>query len=229
MQKDLWGNIKLGKKKNYFSLDQIRERGITYGSSTLNDVELIMTLVGIEWEKTVTLMKLLGGLPGLVNASVEQIAAVKGIGKSKAMVLKAAVEIGQRLDKFKAIENPVIKAPQDVADLLMGEMRYLDREHFCVVLLNTKNQVLYQETVSIGTLNSSAVHPREVFKNAIKRNAACIILVHNHPSGDPTPSREDIEVTKRLKEAGKIVGIEVLDHLVIGNGRFVSLKMKGLF
>ncbi|OPX92134.1 MAG: hypothetical protein A4E52_00136 [Pelotomaculum sp. PtaB.Bin013] len=110
----------------------------------------------------------------------------------------------------------------------MAEMRFLDREHFRVMLLNTKNQVLRIETVSIGTLSSSQVHPRELFKFAVKNSAAAIILVHNHPSGEPTPSREDIDITGRLADAGKIMGIEVLDHIIIGDGKFVSFKEKGL-
>ena len=111
----------------------------------------------------------------------------------------------------------------------MNEMRYLDREHFRAILLNTKNHVLRVETIGIGTLNSTAVHPREVFKLAVKYSAAAIILVHNHPSGDPTLSRDDLEVTKRLVEVGKVLGIDILDHIIIGDGKFVSLKEKGLF
>lgn len=121
----------------------------------------------------------------------------------------------------------MIKTPEDAAGLVMEEMRHLDREHFRALLLNAKNQVIGQEIISIGTLNSSAVHPRELFKNAIKRSAAAIILIHNHPSGDPSPSREDLEVTRRLIEVGHIIGIEILDHLIIGDNRFSSLKAKG--
>jgi DNA repair protein RadC len=110
----------------------------------------------------------------------------------------------------------------------MEEMCYLDREHFRVILLNTKNRVLGVETVSIGSLNSSLVHPREVFKSAVQRSAAGVILVHNHPSGDPTPSSEDIEITRRLSDAGRVIGIEVLDHIIIGDHLFVSFKEKGL-
>jgi len=125
-------------------------------------------------------------------------------------------------------DKPNIKSPEDAAALVMEEMRHYDKEYFCALLLNTKNQVLARETISIGTLNYSATHPRELFKAAIRRSAAGIIVVHNHPSGDPEPSRQDIEVTDRLIEAGKIIGIEVLDHLVIGDNRFVSLKANGL-
>jgi DNA repair protein RadC len=121
----------------------------------------------------------------------------------------------------------VIRSPQDGANYVMEEMRFLSQEHFVCLYLNTKNQVLHKQTVFIGSLNASIVHPREVFKEAFKRSAASLICFHNHPSGDPSPSREDIEVTKRLSECGKILGIELLDHLIIGEQKFVSLKEKG--
>jgi DNA repair protein RadC len=122
----------------------------------------------------------------------------------------------------------VIRSPEDAAGLVMEEMRHLDREHFRAILMNTKNQVITVDNVSVGTLNSSTVHPRELFRNAIKRSAAALILLHNHPSGDPAPSREDIDITGRLVQAGKIVGIEVLDHVIIGDNKFTSLKAEGL-
>ena len=227
MKVDLFGNVMPENK--CFGLNNIRERGINYGTSALNDAELIMTLLGINLEKAMNLINIINGMRGLVDASVEQLAEVKGVGSSKALALKAAVELGQRIAKTKAMECPVIKAPEDAVNYVMEEMRYMDREHFRALLLNTKNRVISLETISVGTLNCSSVHPRELFKIAIKRSAAAIILIHNHPSGDPTPSREDLEVTKRLDDVGKIVGIDVLDHLVIGDGKFVSLKAKGLF
>ncbi|ACV62287.1 DNA repair protein RadC [Desulfofarcimen acetoxidans DSM 771] len=212
-----------------FGLNKIRERGLNYGTSVLNDAELVMTLLGINLEKAMNLINIINGIRGLMDVSVEQLAEVKGVGNSKALALKAAVEIGQRIAKTKAMECPSVKTPDDAVNYVMEEMRYMDREHFKALLLNTKNRVISLEAISVGTLNSSNVHPRELFKVAIKRSAAAIILIHNHPSGDPTPSREDIDVTERLGEAGKIVGIDVLDHIVIGDGKFVSLKAKGLF
>ena len=149
-------------------------------------------------------------------------------GLARANALKASLELGRRLFTVQPEQLPSIRSPQDVANLLMNEMRYLDREHFRVLLLNAKNRVLSIETVSVGTLNSSAVHPRELFKPAIRNSAAAVILVHNHPSGDPTPSRQDITVTERLKEVGEILGIEVLDHVIVGDGVFISFKEKGL-
>jgi len=167
------------------------------------------------------------GLHQLAKASVEELSRVKGIGRVKAAKMKAAFELGRRLAGSK-VERPVIKCPKDVSGLLMEQMRYLDKEHFQVILLNTKNMVLGVELVSVGSLNTSIVHPREIFKRPIQTSAAAIILVHNHPSGDPTPSREDIQVTKRLQEAGQLLGINVLDHIVIGDNQFLSFREKGL-
>lgn len=167
-------------------------------------------------------------LRGLSEATVNELVTIKGLGPRKASLLKASFELGKRLYCTKP-EKPVsIRSPQDVADLVMPEMRYLDREHFRALLLNTKNHIIRVETISIGTLNTSTIHPRELFKPAIRFSAASIILVHNHPSGDSTPSREDIDVTRRLVEVGRILGIEVLDHVIIGDGVFTSFKEKGL-
>lgn len=165
----------------------------------------------------------------LINSTVEELTDIQGVGKKKALQLKATVELGRRLYQAPPKGKTIIKGPMDVSDLVQAQMRYLDREHFKAILLNRKNGILSVETVSIGTLTSSMVHPREVFKPAIRKNAASVILVHNHPSGDPTPSREDIEITKRLSECGQLLGIEVLDHIIIGDGSWNSLKSSGLF
>lgn len=167
------------------------------------------------------------GLRYLAEAPLEELCGIRGVGLAKAAQIKAAVELGRRLACLGPGFSPVVRSPQQVSTLVMEEMCYLDREHFRVVLLNTKNRVLAVETVSVGSLNSSLVHPREVFKKAVQRSAAAVILVHNHPSGDPSPSSEDVEITRRLCEAGKIIGIEVLDHIIIGDHVFVSLKEKG--
>lgn len=169
-----------------------------------------------------------GGLRFLNDASLEELKSFKGLGLAKSAQIKALVELCKRIASTSEEMKPTVRSPQDVVNLIMEEVRYLDREHFKALLLNTKNQILNVITVSIGSLNASIVHPRELFKDAIKVSAAAVVLVHNHPSGDPTPSREDVEVTKRLIEAGKIIGIDVLDHVVIGNGRWVSLKDKCL-
>lgn len=171
-----------------------------------------------------------GGEPGLrflVTAAVDELVRVPGVGRAKALQLKAAVELGRRIATTTAT-RVVVRSPRDVSTLVMEEMRFLDREQFRIVLLDAKNHVLGVRTVSVGSLSSSIVHPREIFKEAIAKSSAAIILVHNHPSGDPTPSREDVEVTRRLVEAGRLLGIEVLDHVVVGDNQYVSFKEKGI-
>lgn len=169
-----------------------------------------------------------GGLQGLPRRTAEELAALNGLGPAKVGTLLATVELAVRLSSRQRTGPVTIGSPADVAGLVMEEMRDCLREHFRVVLLDVKNKVLGIEEISIGSLNASLVHPREVFRPAVLRASAGIILLHNHPSGDPTPSREDLEVTRRLCEVGKLVGIEVLDHVVIGDGRFFSFREKGL-
>lgn len=164
----------------------------------------------------------------LASATIAELKAIKGLGPAKASALLASIELAKRLNSPPQMNPENIRGPLDVVNLVMGEMRLLDREHFRAVLMNTKNRVLRIETVSIGTLNSSVVHPRELFKSAIRHSAAAVILVHNHPSGSADPSREDIQITNRLIEAGKLLGIEILDHIIIGDGTFISLKDKSL-
>jgi DNA repair protein RadC len=137
------------------------------------------------------------------------------------------VEIGKRLYRKNSLERYTIRSPEDAAAYLMTDMTALNQEHFVVLFLNVKNEVLHKQTIFIGSLNSSIVHPRDIFREAVKRSAASIVVSHNHPSGNPTPSPEDIEVTRRLTEAGSIIGIEVLDHVIIGDHKFISLKEKG--
>jgi DNA repair protein RadC len=170
----------------------------------------------------------MGGLEGLAASCLEELTATKGVGPAKASQVLAAIELGKRISSHSVGVRPCIKAPVDVYNLLKDRMQHLDREHFKAISLNTKHHVIYTETVSVGSLNASLVHPRELFKNLIKRSAAALVLAHNHPSGDPTPSREDIEVTRRLVEVGKLIGIDVLDHIVIGQNSFVSLKEQGI-
>jgi DNA repair protein RadC len=210
-----------------------RERLLKEGAQVLNDAELLAILLrtGTDGSTVLELAAMVlanFGLRGLLQASIEELSGINGIGPAKAAQIKAALELGKRIAMNAAEELVVIKTPEDAVGLVMEGMRHLDREQFKALLLNTKNQVIGQEVISIGTLNSSIVHPRELFKSAIKRSAAAIILVHNHPSGDPSPSREDIDVTERLIEAGRIIGIRVLDHLIIGDNRFNSFKAQGL-
>jgi DNA repair protein RadC len=163
----------------------------------------------------------------LKDASVDEMMSIKGIGSAKAVQIMAAVELGRRIHRLQYEDRYVIRSPEDAANYVMEDMRFLTQEHFVCLYLNTKNQVLHQQTIFIGSLNASIVHPREVFKEAFRRSAASFICLHNHPSGDPSPSREDIDVTKRLNECGKLIGIELLDHLIIGDQKFISLKEKG--
>lgn len=169
------------------------------------------------------------GVHLLKDATMEELTAIKGIGEAKAVLLLASMELGRRMNQFKQSDRYVIRSPEDGADYVMEEMRILNQEHFVVLFLNTKNQIIHRQTIFIGSLNASIVHPREVFREAVKRSAASIICAHNHPSGDPAPSQEDVHVTRRLAESGKMIGIELLDHLVIGDRKFVSLKEKDIY
>jgi DNA repair protein RadC len=211
-----------------------RERLAKYGAHALSTAELIGVLIrtGNAERSAVSLGEFLlaefGNVKGIASATLDQLASVKGLGLAKAAEIQAAIEFGHRLALFTDDDRPAIGGPQDVANLIMPELRYIKKETLKSLLLDTKNRVIGIKTVSIGDLSSSIVHPREVFKDAVTASAASIIVAHNHPSGDPTPSREDVAVTKRLMEAGEIMGIELLDHIVVGDGNFVSLKEKGL-
>lgn len=210
-----------------------RERFEQNGPESLSNHELIAILLrtGTKEESVLQLANRLlihfEGLRLLKDANLDEITAIKGIGKAKAIQVLAAVEIGRRISNLAYNDRYVIRTPEDCANYVMNDMRFLSQEHFVCLYLNTKNQVLHKKTIFIGSLNASIVHPREVFKEALRRSAASVICIHNHPSGDPAPSREDIEVTKRLAESGKILGIELLDHVIIGENKFVSLKEKG--
>lgn len=211
-----------------------RERLSQFGPEVLSNSEILAILLrtGIKGENVLNLAERIlaevGGLTGLAKLTVHELVQLHGLGKAKSAELKAALELGRRSVSVDPMSRPVVNSPQDIAHIVMEEMRYLDREHFRVVSLSTKNHVLGISSISVGSLNSSLVHPRECFKEAIRRNSNSIILLHNHPSGDPTPSQEDIEVTRRLIDGGKILGIEVLDHLIIGDNRYISLKERGV-
>jgi DNA repair protein RadC len=210
-----------------------RERLLAAGPSALSDGELLGLLFGIgSREKTAVelageVISEAGGLHGLYDVSVHELTRVNGIGEAKACIILAAVELGRRIGEVRNPGRPVISSPADVERLLRGRIANLDRENFVVVLLNTKNEVIETSTVSVGTLSASLVHPREVFKPAIRASAASVVLAHNHPSGKVEPSREDREVTRRLGEAAQILGIEVLDHVILGDGYF-SMREHGI-
>lgn len=211
-----------------------REKLIQCGETTLTDAEVLAILLK-EGTQGISALELAhqvltdhqGTLRFLRDASIEELVRHPGIGPAKAAQLKASVELGRRIS-LNVQQKLTIKSPEDVKLLVMEEMRYFDREHFRVLYLDRKGGVIFMEDVSIGGLHSAIVHPREVFKTAIKKSAASLILVHNHPSGDPSPSIEDIDITRRLIEAGGILGIEVLDHIIIGEGDYCSMKSQGL-
>lgn len=212
-----------------------RERLIAYGADALSISELLAVLLrtGTEQCSAIGLADLLlarfSNIRGVAHATIEEMAEVHGIGPAKAAQIKAAIEFGRRLISASPEERTKIRSPRDVYNLLGPNLRDEKREHFVALLLDTKNGVMRSKTVSVGDLSSSIVHPREVFVEAIRHGSASIIVSHNHPSGDPAPSPEDIAVTRRLAEAGELLGIELLDHIVLGDDRWVSLKERGLF
>ncbi|MDQ3430526.1 MAG: DNA repair protein RadC [Actinomycetota bacterium] len=203
------------------------------GPGALSNAELLGILFGIgNREKTAVelaseVISTHGDLLGLHNVTVHDLVQTRGVGQAKACIILAALEFGKRLGRVRNPGRAVISSPADVESLLRGRIANLDRENFVAVLLNTKNEVLECPTISVGTLSSSLVHPREVFKPAIRASAAGIILAHNHPSGKVEPSREDRDVTRRLVGAAEIIGIEVLDHVILGDGYF-SMKEHGM-
>ena len=169
-----------------------------------------------------------GGISELGEIQYEDLLGITGIGPSKAILILSVIELGKRIAMAPAARRKVIESSHDVADLLMERLRYEKKEHFKSILVNTKGEILSVDTVSIGALSSTVVHPREVFSSAVRKSAAGVIFVHNHPSGDPLPSEEDIVTTKRLVKSGEILGIRVLDHIIIGDGEFSSLKAMNL-
>jgi DNA repair protein RadC len=211
-----------------------RERMLKHGPMVLSNAELIAILLrsGTRGENVVNLSTRLlveqGGLVGLSRASFDELARVKGVGNAKFCQLKAALELGRRLLIASPDQRPQITCPADAANLLMLEMGPLEQEHLKVLILDTKNYVMASPEVYVGNVNTSVIRIGEVFKEAVRRNATSTIIIHNHPSGDPTPSPEDVQVTQRIIEAGKLLDIDVLDHIIIGNQRFISLKERGL-
>ena len=214
--------------------DRPRERLAELGAESLNDAELLAILlrVGIQGQNAVQmgqhLLQQFNGLIGLYQATFEQVCQVKGVGMAKAAQIQAALELGRRYFKAQRGERPAIHSPKDAADQVMYEMTGFVQENLWVLLLDTRNRLIDIEHLYQCSLNSSTVRVAEVFKKAIVMNAAAIIITHNHPSGDPTPSPEDIALTRTLVETGKMLDIQVLDHVVIGGNSFVSLKEKRL-
>lgn len=210
-----------------------REKLMSKGVKYLTNAELLAVLIrtGNNDMNAVELSSRIiksspNGIRGLMEQSIDELCDIKGVGPSKATIIKAALELGNRVSTYVP-DRTKISNPWNVYDFYMEELRYLKKEVFKVILLNTKNEIICDVDVSVGSLNSSIVHPREVFVEPIRKSANSVILMHNHPSGNPTPSVEDINVTKRLISVGEIIGINVLDHIIIGDGQYYSLKEEG--
>ena len=212
-----------------------REKLISLGSSVVSNAELLAILIGTGTKDRSALdlaASLLAaeedGLGNLAGSTQEEICRISGMGIAKACRIIAAFELGRRLATRPLPGRVLITSPDSIADLFMEEMRYYRKEFFQVLLLNSKGEIISIEKSSVGDLSSTIVHPREIFSGAVRRSAAAVVFVHNHPSGNPEPSGEDQEVTLRLIEAGKILGIRVLDHIIIGDGIYVSFRQRNL-
>ena len=213
-----------------------RERLQKFGVEALSAQEILALILGrgIAGESVmVTAQRLLSqfsNLKGIANASMEELSQIKGIGVAKASQIKAAFELAKRLEDYlETGSKPLVKTPDDVVTLVRSRLKGKKKEHFLALLLNTRNQLIKVSEISVGSLDTSIVHPREAFKEAITASAASVIFVHNHPSGDPEASEDDIKLTKRLAEAGEIMGIDVLDHIIISDTKHLSLKREDLF
>ena len=219
--------------KDIIKEERPRETLLKKGETYLSDSELLAILInnGTRDKSAITLAREIietsDGIRNLSNITVEELSKIKGIGLAKACRIISALELGRRVSVASEMQKFKISSPQDIGNVYMEELRYKKKEIFRVVLLNTKNVIIGSKDISEGSLNASIVHPREVFLEAIKKSANKMILMHNYPSGDPTPSSEDINITKRLISAGQIVGIEILDHVIIGDGSFYSFKENG--
>ncbi|NLD19216.1 MAG: DNA repair protein RadC [Clostridiales bacterium] len=215
-------------------VERPREKLLREGKEKLSTSEILAILIGSGTSKS-SALEVAGnvmtlnskGISFLSECKPEEIMTVKGIGKAKACEILAAVELGKRIATAPVSHRQLLRSAEDVAEMFMERMRYYKKEHFISVMVNAKGEVIEVTEVSIGDLCSSTTHPREVFVDAVRRSAGSVVFLHNHPSGDPNPSEVDILTTKRLIEAGNILGIPVLDHIVIGDGEFVSMKAKG--
>lgn len=214
--------------------DRPQEKLLKYGANNLSNSELLAVIlrIGSKEENVIKLsQRILSqnnmGLRNIAEGTIEKFKEFKGVNDVKAAQLVALAELSKRISTLK-LEKLKISSPSDAAFVMMEEMRYYKKEYFKIILLDTKNNIIKVSEISVGSLNSSIVHPREVFTEAILNKASSIILVHNHPSGEAEPSHEDISLTNRLDECGKIIGIKVLDHIIIGDGIFYSFKEEGL-
>lgn len=224
------------KIKDLPTEERPREKLLTLGAKALSNTELLAVLLhsGTRKKSAMDIAQELlvqykdEGLASIVNLSPQTLTSIEGLGPAKIATLLAAIELGLRLALKPSEHKITIKSPKDVVSYVMPLLRYEPIEHFAILLLDTKNQIIAFPNISTGSLNASIVHPREVFRCAINYATSSMVLVHNHPSGDPTPSIEDIKVTKKLVEGSKIMDIEILDHIIIGDNKFTSLKQQGV-
>lgn len=223
--------------KEMYHEDRPYEKCERFGPENMTDAELIAVMLrsGTKGENSLQLAKRLldsasgsKGLPGIHQWTLDSLLKIRGIGRVKAIQLLCICELSRRMAKAAAAEGLDFSSPQTIAQYYMEDMRHKEKEVLKMLLLNTRTRLIGESDVSIGTADMALVSPRELFREALQKNAVSIILLHNHPSGDPSPSREDIRITRRVFEAGMMIGIELLDHIVIGNNRFVSLRQKGL-
>lgn len=228
--------MNMGTKINTIQAElQPRERFFHCGVKGLSDQELMMVILE-SGTKAVNVAEVAQAvlqtsehLGSMQKLQFPELMQITGIGKAKAIKILAAIELGKRIHTYEYVRTKRIRSPKDCAHLFLADLRFEQQEQFICLYLNTKNEIIHQKKIYVGGLNSIVIHPREVFQQAIRVAAASVICLHNHPSGDPTPSQDDIKTTKRLIEVGELVGIEVLDHLVLGDNTYVSLKEKGYF
>lgn len=211
-----------------------REKMMKHGVESLSTAEVLAVILRTGTRKKSAMelaVELLamnrGGLRYLADCSVEELRQIDGLGDAKICELMAAIELGKRMASLPAQERPQIRCSDDIAEMFMERLRYKKKEYFKCLLINARGEIIEESDVSIGDLTSSSSHPREVFSNAVRRSAGSVAFVHNHPSGNPEPSQADIEQTKRLCQAGKLLGIPVIDHVIIGDGSYVSMKYMG--
>ncbi|EHY92829.1 putative DNA repair protein [Staphylococcus saprophyticus subsp. saprophyticus KACC 16562] len=208
---------------------------LNYGASHLSHAELLAILINTgrkgysSLDIANELLKSIVNLKELKHLSINDLNKIKGVGLYKALTLKAAFELGERMHSGSVDDKIQINSPKDVADFMMGKMEHLTQEKFIALFLNSKNIIIKQKTIFMGTLNSAIVHPREIYSEAVKCASNAIIVLHNHPSGDTTPSLEDIKTTDRLRECGDILGVQLLDHVIIGDHTYLSMVEEGYF
>ena len=224
--------------KEMYREERPYEKCEQYGAENLTDMELLAVLLrtGTKGENSIQLAKRIlhpdfaqEGILNIHQWSMEQLLGVKGIGKVKSIQILCLSELAKRLSKAEAQSGLNFSAPETIAQYYMEDMRHKKKEEMKLLLLNSKTKLIGESELSLGTVNTTLVSPREVFVEALRRNAVAVILLHNHPSGDPTPSKQDVLITRRVTEAGRLIGVELLDHIIIGDNCFISLRDKGFF